>query len=196
MKSIVAVGMCTVLLAAAVLGCGRPQMSENPVTGTSNEPEWVAHGGNAFPDEKGEAIFGVAVAEKQYAPSKYLRQKAAKERARLDLAAQIRTLVQGVFKDYADAAFTESSKEAAQRSLTSVVQKSIVDEALWNSRVEDVWHDEKTGDYWALVKVGMDGVATKIRNKMLELERDRLSVDAAEAHEELDEIIEKYRTGD
>lgn len=193
MKRTMAVALCAVLAAMVGFGCGRPQMSENPVTETSNEPQWVTHGENAFPEEKGKAIFGVAVAESKYVPSKYLRQKAAKDRARLDLAAQIRTLVQSVFKDYSDAAFTESSKEAAQRSLTSVVQKSVVDEALHGSRVMDLWNDEKTGDYWALVKVGMDDVTNNIRNKMITLEKERLKTDADAAHQELDSIIDKYR---
>lgn len=193
MQRILAIALCGVLAAVIGFGCGRPQMSENPATGASNEPQWVTHGENAFPDEKGKAIFGVAVAEKKYVPSLYLRRKAATERAKLDVAAQIRTLVQGVFKDYSDASFTESSKEAAQRSLTSVVQKSIVDEALHGARTMDMWANEKTGDYWALVKVGMDDVTADIRNKMIALERDRLKKDAAAAHEDLDNIIEKYR---
>ena len=193
MKRNLAIALCGVLVAMVGFGCGRPQMSENPVTGTSNEPQWVTHGINAFPDQKGKAIFGVAVAEKKYVPGKHLRRRTAVERAKLDVAGQIRTLVQGVFKDYSDASFTESSKEAAQRSLTSVVQKSIVDEALHGAQTQDIWVDKECGDYWALVKVGMDDVTAKIRDKMIALERDRLKKDATAAHEDLDNIIEKYR---
>ena len=186
--------LCAALLTVAALGCsGRPQLSKNAATGSSAEPKWVTHGVNAFPDEVGKAIYGVGIAERKRYPTKYLRRTSAIERGRRDVAAQLRTMVQGVFKDYQEAAFTESMDEAASRGLTTAVQKSVVDETLFGSEVRDLWVEKDSQDYYALVRLDMNGVAEKIRNKMIALEKDRLKVDAAKAHEDLDAIIEKYR---
>jgi len=193
MRKVIAVSLSVVLLGLIIAGCGQPQVSEEPLTGHGDEPLWVSKGIYAFPDEVGQAIGGVGIAERSRFPSLHLRKVSAEKRAREAVASQLRSLVQSVFKDYSEAAFTESMDEATGRQLTSMVQKSVVDEVLFDSQVRDIWTNPATQDYYAFVKLGMDGVAERIRSKMIELEKDRLRVDADKAHEDLDKIIEKYR---
>jgi len=187
--------LSVIVLGGFLAGCkSQPKLSRTPMTGSIEEPLWVTKPSAAFPDEVGKAIFGVGIAERRESPLKSLRRKTAVERARLDVAAQLRTLVQGVFKDYAEAALTPSMDEATAQALTSQVQKSVVDEVLYGSTVVDTWYHPATDDCYALVRLGMDDVAERVRAHMIALERDRLRVRAEEAHKELDQIIERYRT--
>jgi len=186
--------LCAAMAAGILVGCkSQPKMGEVPMTGTYTEPQWVTKGVSAFPDEAGEAFYGVGVAERKRVPDLYLRRKAALERAKADVAGQLRTFVQQVFKDYVDGAFTPAMDEGETRSLTSVVQKSVIDETLLGAETRDVWTHPATGDVWALVRVSMDSVAQQLRDKIAEVEKGRLRMDAAAAHRELDQIIEKNR---
>ncbi len=186
--------LCAALMAGMVAGCkSQPQMSETPMTGTYEEPQWVTKGVNAFPEEVGQAFYAAAVAEKQAIPNLYLRRTAAEERAKARLAGQLRTFVQQVFKDYVDGAFTPNMDEGETRSLTFVVQKSVIDETLLGAETRDFWTHPATRDIWALVRVSMDSVALQLRQKIAEVEKGRLRIDAADAHRELDRIIDKNR---
>ena len=192
MKRVTLLAAC-LLTISLVAGCAsQPQVSQEPITGDTDEPLWVSKGINAFP-EAGEALGGVGIAERKEFPTLYARRTAAINRARLDVAAQLTSLVQGVFKDYVETAFTPSMDEGTTDTLTTIVQKNVVDEQLVSSTVEDVYVDKATGDYYAFVKLSMDGVAERLRNTMYEVEKNRLRIDADKAHEELDQIIEKYR---
>jgi len=181
------------LVGVALVGCkSQPQMSEEPVTGTNEEPQWVSKGVNAFPDEIGKAFYGVGVAGKTAIPDVYLRRKAAIERGRLEIAGQLRTFVTAVFKDYVEAAMTQSMDEGEVHSLTSNVQKSVTDEVLIGADVRDVWK-APGGDMYVLIRVGMDSIAQQLKDKIVAVEKERLRIDADAAHKELDEIIEKNR---
>lgn len=187
----------TVVLAAffgvTLAGCaGQPQMSQEPVTGASAEPQWVSKGVNAFPEEVGVAFYGVGPASKDAIPDIYLRRKAAVERAKAEVAGQLRTFVTAVFKDYVEAAMSENMDEGQTRSLTSNVQKSVTDEVLVGAETRDLWRSPN-GDMYALVRVSMDSIAQQLKNKIAEVEKGRLRMDAEAAHKELDEIIEKRR---
>jgi len=195
MRHVVKALAAVALIAAVLPGCrSQPKLSRTPMTGSVDEPIWVTKPGKAFPDEAGKAIFGVGIAEKRESPLKSMRRRTAVERARLDVAAQLRTLVQGVFKDYSEAALTPSMDQATAQALSTQVQKSIVDEVLYGSTVVDTWYHPVTEDCYALVRLGMDEVAERVRSHMIALEQDRLRVTAEEAHRELDQIIERYRT--
>lgn len=194
MRRLATAVVCLVVMGILVAGCNsQPKMSETPMTGTMEEPQWVTKGVSAFPDEAGEALFGVGIAEKTRVPMLSLRRTTAIEQARLDVARQLRSFVQGVFKDYAEAALTPNMEEAESQSLVSNVYKSIVDETLIGVQPIDTWTHPRTGDLYALVKVSMESIGQQLRNKIIAVEKERLRVDAAEAHKELDEIIEKNR---
>ena len=192
MAKTMAVVLC--ILLGGVIGCkSQPAMSTGPTTGEWKEPKWVAQPYAAFPEDAGKAFYAVGIAEKKKIPDVYLLRKAANTRGREELAAQLRTMVQAVMKDYTEAAFTGSMDQGQIQSLTSNVAKSIIDETLIGSTQVDTWEHPKTGDIYVLVRMSMDGVAKQMRDKIIEVEKDRLRVDAAKAHQELDQIIEKNR---
>jgi hypothetical protein len=193
MNRLMALLACMLVAMPLVTGCGQPQESDEPMTGIGSEPLWVAKGIRAFPDLEGEAIGGVGVAEAKMVPNVSLRRTVAQKRGREAVAATLRELVQSVYKDYSEAAFTPSMDEGEAQQLVSQVQKSVVDEVLYNCELYDSWRDPQSGDYYALMVLGTDGLAERLRNKMIALEKDRLRIDAAQAHEELDMIIEKNR---
>jgi hypothetical protein len=191
-RSLLAVVLAA-FVAASLFGCkSQPKMSDEPVTGTYNEPQWVTKGVSAFPDEVGKAFYGVGVAEKKMIPDIYLLRKAAIERGRAEVAGQLRTFVTGVFKDFVEAAMSPNMDQGEVRALTSNVQKSVLDEVLIGAEVRDVWQSPR-GDMYILIRVGMDSVAQQLKAKIAEVEKERLRVDAEAAHKELDQIIEKHR---
>jgi hypothetical protein len=193
MRRFILVAALAVFAGMLLVGCGgQPRMSEEPVTGTYDEPQWVSKGVHAFPDEVGVAFYGVGVAGKSAIPDVYLRQKTAIERARGDVASQLRTFVTAVFKDYVEAVMSQGMDEGEVRSMTSNVQKSVTDEVLIGAERRDFWK-APNGDTYALVRLGMDSVAQQLKDKIAEVEKERLRVDAEAAHKELDEIIEKNR---
>ena len=183
---------CSLLLIAA--GCkSQPLMSEDPLTESEREPQWVSKGISAFPDEIGKVFAGVGIAEAKRVPNLSLRRSEAIQDAHLDIARQLRSFVQAVHDRYAEDVFTPSSDVAESRSIVEAVQRSVVDETLVGAQPMDTWRNPRNGDYYALVKLSMDTVAQQLRQKMIAVEKDRLRVDAAKAHEKLDEIIKKTR---
>lgn len=191
-------GICVLALAAFVTclaaGCaGQPKMSETPVTGTMQEPLWVSKGVSAFPEEAGKTFFGVGIAEGTVFPGVSLRRTTAIQRGRADLAAQLRTMVSSVFKDYQKSCFSKELGEGEMDVVTENIAKNVADETLYGSEPRDVWTNPATGDMYALVSVSSESVAQRLRAQIAAAEKDRLNKDAAEAHKELDQIIDKYR---
>jgi hypothetical protein len=165
-------------------------MSNQPMTGSVQEPKWVSSPTAAFPEDKGKAIYGVGIAEKLHMPDLYILRTSAEERARRAVAATLSTMVASIFKDYTSAAFTPSMKQGEIQSLTENVQKSVVTETLDGAEIMDHWTNPQTGDIYALCKLSMDSVAQTIRDKITAVEKDKLKMDAAAAHKELDQIIQ------
>jgi hypothetical protein len=194
MKRVMIVALCILAVSAMVVGCsGRSAMSDEPLTNSSSEPLWVSQGIRAFPDQVGKSIGGVGIAEKRAVPLINMRRTTAIDRAQGEVARTLRVVVESVFKDYSEAAFTESMDEGAARQIVSRVQKTIVDEVLHNCEVVNTWKDPNTGDFYAFTVLSTDGLAQRLRAKIVALEKDRLRVDAAVAHKDLDTIIEKHR---
>jgi hypothetical protein len=81
-------------------------------------------------------------------------------------------------------------KQGEIQSLTENVQKSVVTETLDGAEIMDHWTNPQTGDIYALCKLSMDSVAQTIRDKITAVEKDKLKMDAAAAHKELDQIIQ------
>jgi len=194
MRQVAMMALCMVAVAAAMVGCkSQPVMSETPATGSMEEPLWVTKGASAFPEEASETFYGVGIAPWKMVPDVSLQRKTAIDRAKDEVAGQLRTFVQGVFKDYSKAAFTPSMDEAEVDGLIESTRKTIVDETLIGAQPVDAWREPGTRDYYALVKLSVDSVASQLRDKIIAVEKDRLRMDAEKAHEELDTIIEKNR---
>ena len=190
----VALTLSVAVVALSLAGCKSDgPLSSAPLTGSKAEPKWVSLGASAFPEELGKAFYAVGVAEMKEVPRLYLRRRTATERGKNEIAGQLRTFVTSVFKDYTEAALTPSADEAESQSMISNVQKSVIDETLVGAETRDTWKDPSTGDFYVLVRVSMDSVAGQLRDKIKEVEKKRLRIEADKAHEELDKIIEKRR---
>ena len=183
--------LCLGVAAAAASGCrARPSTSAPPAKGA---PAWTYQSLDTLGN--GDTLYGVGIAESHRIRDLSLLRTASVQRARLDLAAQMESMVQAVFKDYSEAAFTTRMAESEAQTLVSNVQKSVVDETLIGSRVREVWVNPETGDWYALVAMGMDDLAARMKQEIAAIERGRLRMEAQEAHEELDRIIERHRQG-
>jgi len=181
-------------VACFVVGCaGQPTMSEDPSTGIMQEPLWVSKGVSAFPEEIGKTFFGVGIAEGKVYPGVALRTTTAIQRGRADLAAQLRTMVSSVFKDYQKSCFSKELEEGQMDVVTENVAKNVTDETLYGSEKRDSWTNPVTGDMYVLMAVSGDSVAKRLRSEIAAVEKDRLNKDADAAHKELDKIIETYR---
>jgi hypothetical protein len=191
MRKVMMVALAGFVVMALCVGC-----SSSKMTSASNEPAWVAKGVYAFPDEVGKAFYGVGIAEGKMIPGIQLRRTAAQERGRQEIARQISVVVQGVFKDYQEAAFSDKMDKGSMDSLVSNTARSICDQSLVGSEMREIWVDrtaDNGGDYYALMRLSFDTVAKQLKDKMAEVEKGRLKVDAAKAHEDLDKIIDKNR---
>lgn len=191
MGKMMMVALAGFMVVALCVGC-----SSNKMTSASNEPAWVTKGVYAFPDEVGKAFYGVGIAEAKMIPGIQLRRGAAQNRGREEIAKQISVMVQAVFKDYQEAAFSDKMDKGSMDSLVSNTAKSITDQTLVGCEMRELWVDRTVGnggDYYALMRLSFDTVAKQLKDKMAEVEKSRLKVDAAKAHEELDKIIDKNR---
>ena len=190
MRKVMMVALTGFVVMALCVGC-----SSSKMTSASNEPAWVSKGVYAFPDEVGKAFYGVGIAEAKMIPGVQLRRTAAQERGRQEIARQISVVVQAVFKDYQEAAFSDKMDKGSMDSLVSNTARSICDQSLVGSEMREIWVDRSSegGDYYALMRLSFDTVAKQLKDKMAEVEKGRLKVDAAKAHEDLDKIIDKNR---
>lgn len=193
MRKVMMVALAGFMVVALCVGC-----SSSKMTTASNEPAWVTKGVYAFPDEVGKAFYGVGIAEAKMIPGIALRRTAAQERGRQEIAKQISVVVQGVFKDYQEAAFSDKMDKGSMDSLVSNTARSIVDQTLVGCEQRELWVDRSSsegGDYYSLMRLSFDTVAKQLKDKMAEVEKGRLKVDSAKAHEDLDRIIDKNRAG-
>jgi hypothetical protein len=182
------------LLAACWVGCKSPAITGKPMTASPDEPKWVSMGANAFPEDAGKAFYGAGVgAANRFPGDLFMLRKTATERGRAEVAGQLQALVAAVFKDYSAAAFKPGMNPAEMQGMTENVQKSVADAMLMGAKPVATWKDSRTGDMYVLVKLGLDNVAQQLRDKITAVEKDKLKMDAAAAHKELDGIIEKVR---
>lgn len=182
------------MVSCFLAGCrSQPKMNQTPLTGTIQEPLWVSKGASAFPDEKGKTFYAVGIAEGKVYPGVSLRRTTAIQRGRSEIAAQMRTMASSVFKDYQKSCFSKELGEGQMDVVTENVAKNVADETLYGSEPRDTWINPATGDMYALVAISGESVAQRLRAQIANAEKDRLNKDAAEAHKELDQIIDKYR---
>ena len=175
-------------------GPGRSGREPMAVTASPDEPKWVSAGAGAFPEDAGKAFYGVGIAAANRFPADpFMLRKTATERGRAEVAGQLRTMVASVFMDYAAAAFTPGMKQDEMQSMTENVQESVADAALIGAKPVASWKDSQTGAMYVLIKLSLDDVAQRLRDKIIAVENDKLKMDAAAAHKELDSIIEKNR---
>ena len=108
-------------------------------------------------------------------------------------AGQMETFIASVFKDYSEAVFTDSMDQGESGQITSSVHKSIVATTLSGAIPAETWKDPTTDDFYVLIELSMDSVAMQLKEKIAEVEKGKLRIDAQKAHTELDRIIAEKR---
>ncbi|MCD6413372.1 MAG: LPP20 family lipoprotein [Elusimicrobia bacterium] len=165
---------------------------------TIGGPDWVKKGSGAFPGDPTSKLYGVGVAGPD--PNTAVQLEQARSRARAELAAQMRTVVQRLVKD-----FMESHKDwfnledtAGSDEFFSYVGKQIVDETLVGSKQLDSWKDSKSGDLYMLYGIDLgssfyDTYKKSLKRRIRERHRAVVKEKADEAIKELDKAVEKQQ---
>jgi len=197
MRKAAAMAACGFLV-ACLAGCRSqsPAVGAEPTAEASNpeKPQWVSAGGGAFPKDAGKAFYGVGIAAADRFPADpFMLRETATERGLAKVAAQLRIMVAATFTDYAAVAFAPDMKLDEMRSMTGNVQRSVADATLIGAEPVASWKDPQTGATYVLVKLSLDDVAGQLRDQIIAVETDKLKMDAAAAHKELDDIIKRNR---
>jgi hypothetical protein len=197
MRKTAAMAACG-LAVACLAGCGSPSsaVGTEPMVLTSNadEPKWVSAGAGAFPKDAGKAFYGVGIAAANRFPADpFMLRETATEHGRAEVAAQLQIMVAAVLTDYAAAAFAPGMKPDEMQGMTENVQQSVADATLSGAEPVASWKDPQTGAMYVLIRLSLEDAARQIRDQIIAVETDKLKMDAAAAHKELDGIIEKNR---
>ena len=119
---------------------------------TTPQPEWVMKGSAAFPNEPKTVFYGVGVANSM--PNIALLREAADNRARANVASEIKTAIEKLVKDYMDMHTDYFNKDVAgSDEFITYVSKSVTDAILINCRIIERWQDPKTGAFYSLAKM-------------------------------------------
>ena len=194
MRRLAIAAVCVAVVMVAIAGCkSQPKFSKTPITGTYEEPQWVTKVASAFPEDAGKALYGLGISEWKHVPSESKQRVSALAGARRDIADQMETFVQAVYKDYSRFAFTPSTDVAESERLVEDVVKTITDQNVMGAAQVDSWRHPGTKNFYVLVKVDMNSIAQRLKQKIVAVEKERLIINAEKAHKELDVIIEKNR---
>ena len=186
-------------LVAVVTGCGPAAAPVAEETAGVHPtmvglPDWVLRGGAAFPEDKGQAIYGVGSFSAPTEPE--VARAAVDARARRHVARTLDTFVASVMKDYAKSAIADWPALEGGGQLILVAQ-NITKAVMVDFEIVERHRDEQLPVWYALAKLEMDGVAAAIREEVARMENTRdikLKIEAAEAREELDRIIRDAAT--
>jgi len=166
---------------------------------TVGGPDWVTKGSGAFPGDPATKLYGMGVAGPD--PNTAVQLEQARSRARGELAAQMKTVVQRLVKD-----FMESHKDwfnledtAGSDEFFSYISKQIVDETLVGSKQLDSWKDSKLGDLYMLYGMDLgssfyDSYKESLKRRIREQHRAVVKEKADEAINELDKEVEKQQS--
>ena len=124
--------------------------------------------------------------------SQPLRMVKAEDRAKRDIARELRVFVGGVFRDYQGAAFKPEPDTAETREQVEKTIEAIVEKALLGCEIAERWKDPKTDDYFVHARLNRGNLHEMLRQEIRKIEMNRLRMDAEDAHETLDKIIKKH----
>jgi len=194
MKKVVIVAV----MAGIMVGCsGNKMYKADKVEISTPQPEWVMKGSAAFPNEPKTVFYGVGVANPM--PNIALLRETADNRARANIASEMKTAVEKLVKDYMDMHVDYFNKDSAgSDELTSFVSKSVTDAILINCRIIDRWQDPKTGAFYSLAKMDQNEEFYKqykeaLRRSLSDAHYNIVKEKADKALTDLDSDIEKQR---
>ena len=169
---------------AFFVGCNG---TEKPVENESDipMPDWFLNP----PTEPGKAFYATGIYTMDNPEEIALAKKTAAARARAELAASLKAKIQSLLEDYAKKMTTASGKKAFEK-LTMSVMREVVNQDIYGARVvkNEIKKYKDQLLFYALVKVGFDGVAKAIHNTAKK-EFEELGQHAQEGFDKLDKLL-------
>jgi hypothetical protein len=147
-------GTLSFVLCGVLLGCGGPQKPKDQLRAEMEGlPKWALGKCEESLKNK-EALCASGSVQNQ--GNINLARAAAEGRARTELARSLQVRVKAMLKDYQASTTGGPDSETSSEQHIEDVSKQITDMTLSGSRLEEVWVNEETGTFWALVVLDVD----------------------------------------
>lgn len=147
-------GTLSLALCGILLGCGGPQKPKDQLRAEMKDlPKWALGKCEESLKNK-EALCASGSVQNQ--GNINLARAAAEGRARTELARSLQVRVKAMLKDYQASTTGGPDSETSSEQHIEDVSKQITDMTLSGSRLEEVWVNEETGTFWALVVLDVD----------------------------------------
>ena len=148
-SSLLTLGTLSLALCAMLLGCGGPQKPKEQLAAEMKGlPKWAL--GKCQETLKNKDAL-CASGSVQNQGNVNLARSAAEGRARTELARSLQVHVKAMLKDYQASTTGGEKNDTASEQHIEDVSKQVTDMTLSGTRLEDVWVNEETGTFWALV---------------------------------------------
>jgi len=153
-SSLFTLGTLSLALCGMLLGCGGPQKPKDQLAAEMKDlPKWAL--GKCEETLKNKDAL-CASGSVQHQSNVNLARSAAEGRARTELARQLQVHVKAMLKDYqASTTGGEENASASEQHIEDVA-KQVTDMTLSGTKLEEVWVNEETGTFWALVVLDAD----------------------------------------
>jgi len=148
-------GTLALTLCGALLGCGGDvQKPKDQMRAEIKDlPKWAL--GKCQETLKNKEAL-CASGSVQHQSNVNLARAAAEGRARTELARSLQVRVKAMLKDYQASTTGGADNQTASEQHIEDVSKQVTDLTLSGSRLEEVWVNEETGTFWALVVLDLD----------------------------------------
>lgn len=156
-------------------------------------PEWVIKGSGAFGGERGRVFYGVASAWGIQNPS--LSRSAAGNRARTELASNVKIYVAALCKDYVASTMAGDVNVTSEEQLTECARKTVTAMELSGSEIVDHWQHPATGELFALARLDLQAFKDTME-RMKELDKklkEYIRENAERLHRQLEKEEEKAK---
>jgi len=192
-KKLAAIGFGIILLSSFSCKKKEPKLTQGAgVSGSKNEPGWVARCAGAFPDAGKRAFYGCGAVSG--IENEALRLQTADARARGDLEKAIEAYVAGFFKDFMKSPAVSGKKDMTvleESQLVETLSREITEITLYGVQITDRWTGPDQTLY-SLARVSFDILAQAMSKQIAERSGE-FKMEANEAMEELDRQLEKRR---
>ncbi len=196
--------MLGVGVVAGMMGCSsnepkkppQPLQPARPLEDFSQAPKWVDDPYGAFPGDKGKVLYAVGMCA--YNPNPALTIKAARARARVEMANTLKTHVDSMMKDWMSSSndFANPENQTSKQFLESV-SRSVTSATLVGSREAKRWTSPQ-GTVYVLMALDLNDAFFKAfkekAKQALMAQQDKLLKGQAEsALADLDAYLEKQK---
>jgi hypothetical protein len=168
---------------AVLAGCGGQKVIQSPIA--KGAPDWVNKGSGAFKGSGVGVFYGVGQANN--IQIRALKQNAADDRARAEIAKIMNTYVAVLNKDYMASASTGQQGVSSDEQMVSQTLKTFAKFTLNGATIVDHWVDQSDGSIFSLCKLDMKAIQETLNNaKELDAKvRDYVKANAEKAFDEL-----------